>query len=720
MICRDPGPEWSLPFLAERITPSRRRRRGSFGAGSVEGFEAQSRLWSLRLLAYGMRRPRIVPPIVDQDLLCPLLGLDAETLEDLSSAQVRQAVRSRLRETPSGPPRRSGPLMRNVRRLAKLLDLSAAETELLLFTVVLHSDNLLRECGERAGDLNSGDLVRLLSAVLELARPDIECALHREGTLRAAGLVEVDHRGSYALAGKLELLKGAGSALLTEQRDLHALFVAQFRPSPRARVRLDQYPHLKEPVELLLRYIQRVLETRARGVNILLHGRSGTGKTELARALSEALGATLYEVASGDEDGDGIEGADRFRAYRLCQRMLSRHPRHLILFDEVEDVFPRPSAFWLGRSSSEGRTKGWVNQLLEENPVPTFWLSNHVDQFDPAYLRRFDYVQELPVPPRQVRRGMLQSALGDLPVSEETLDRLAGNEHLTPADIERARKVVARLGADTPGEMEAVLERTLRGHFEVRGIPFSLKPRGLPTLPYDLDYCHASTDLRSLAEGLGRTRQGRVCLYGPPGTGKTAFGQHLAEHLDCPLIERRASDLLDMYLGRTEKNIAAMFRQAASEGAILLLDEADSFLRSRQGAVRSWEVTQVNELLKQLEEFEGIFVCATNLMEQLDEAVLRRFDFKVEYRFLTREQAERLFLATLRESAPGAERLGEQILFRLARLDNLTPGDFATVLRQTRLSDEDLVAETLLERLDTESRLKGAHTSRAIGFTASL
>jgi transitional endoplasmic reticulum ATPase len=702
----------------------RRRRRGSLGAGSVEGFEAQSRLWSLRLLAYGMRRPRSGPTLVDHDVLRPLLGLDGETLEGLSAAQLRQAVRERLWETTSVVRPRSGPLMRNVRRLAKLLELTAAESEVLLFTVVLHSDNLLRESSERAGDLNSGDLVRLLATVLDLERADIEQALQRDGTLRAAGLVEVDHRGAFSLPGKLELLKGAAGALLTDQRDLHALFSAQFRPSPQAKVRLEQYPHLKESVEFLLCYVRRVLETRAPGVNILLHGRPGTGKTQLVRALSEVLGTTLYEVASGDEDGDGIEGAERFRAYRLSQRMLSRRPRHLILFDEVEDVFPRTSprtTLWFGGSSSEGRTKGWVNQLLEENPVPTFWLSNHVHQIDLAYLRRFDHVLELPLPPRGVRRGMLQSALGDLPVTEETLERLAGNEHLTPADIERARKVVSRLGpADTPGGVEAALEHALRGHFEVRGIPFSMKPRGLPTLPYDLDYCQASIDLRSLAEGLGRTRQGRICLYGPPGTGKTAFGHHLAERLDCPLIERRSSDLFDMYLGQTEKNIAAMFRQATSEGAILLLDEADSFLRSRLGAVRSWEVTQVNELLKQLEEFQGIFVCATNLMDHVDEAVLRRFDFKVEYRYLTRQQAERLFLATLQKCGAGRRRPGEPTLSRLARLDNLTPGDFATVVRRVHLSGEDLGAHTLLEGLEAERRLKCAHAGRPIGFTASV
>ena len=103
---------------------------------------------------------------------------------------------------------------------------------------------------------------------------------------------------------------------------------------------------------------------------------------------------------------------------------------------------------------------------------------------------------------------------------------------------------------------------------------------------------------------------------------------HLAEVLDRPLMLKRASDLQSKWLGEAEQNMARMFRDATTDGAVLLLDEADTFLRDRRGAEKSWEVSQVNEMLTQLETFHGVFIASTNLMESLDQAALRRFELK--------------------------------------------------------------------------------------------
>ena len=90
---------------------------------------------------------------------------------------------------------------------------------------------------------------------------------------------------------------------------------------------------------------------------------------------------------------------------------------------------------------------------------------------------------------------------------------------------------------------------------------------------------------------------------------------------------RLASDLVSKYVGETEQAMARMFAEAEEEQAVPLLDEADSFLRSRQRAERHHEVTEVNQMLAGMERFAGIFICTTNLFDQLDEAALRRFTF---------------------------------------------------------------------------------------------
>ena len=238
-------------------------------------------------------------------------------------------------------------------------------------------------------------------------------------------------------------------------------------------------------------------------------------------------------------------------------------------------------------------------------------------------------------------------------------------------------------------------------------------------LTYRLDVINPDRDIKDLLQGLKRHGTARLCLYGPPGTGKTALGKHIAQVLDKPLVVKRASDLLDMFVGGTEKLIAQMFSQARAEDAVLLLDEADSFLRDRKHARQSWEVTQVNELLTQMEAFEGLFICSTNLMDDLDTASIRRFDFKVKFDYMTPEQVTLMFRQTLKDHGVRF-RMSQRWASRFSRYRNLTPGDFATVVRQQRLSDHPLTAETLFDALVREAEKKKKNRSTGIGFLADL
>ncbi|MCU0755953.1 MAG: ATP-binding protein [Xanthomonadales bacterium] len=184
---------------------------------------------------------------------------------------------------------------------------------------------------------------------------------------------------------------------------------------------------------------------------------------------------------------------------------------------------------------------------------------------------------------------------------------------------------------------------------------------------------------------LAEIRQGRLCLYGPPGTGKSAWAQYLAERLGVPMLQKRASDLLSKWVGDNEKHIAAAFAEAAREGALLLIDEADSLLHDRRKAQQRWQVAQVNELLTQIEIYDGLLVICTNLYEDLDPAALRRFDIRAEFAYLRPEQATALLDECIdRHGIPVDAPSLAAAQQRLQRLDRLTPGDFQTVLRRNR------------------------------------
>ena len=136
-----------------------------------------------------------------------------------------------------------------------------------------------------------------------------------------------------------------------------------------------------------------------------------------------------------------------------------------------------------------------------------------------------------------------------------------------------------------------------------------------------------------LAEQIVRSpsRALSFCLSGPPGTGKSAYARYLAERLDMEILEKRFSDLTSLYLGQSEKAIAAAFEEAADLRAFLILDEADSLLRDRAVARNSWEVTQVDEMLTWTESHRFPFACTTNAPDLLDPALARFILFKVRF-----------------------------------------------------------------------------------------
>ena len=167
-----------------------------------------------------------------------------------------------------------------------------------------------------------------------------------------------------------------------------------------------------------------------------------------------------------------------------------------------------------------------------------------------------------------------------------------------------------------------------------------------------------------------------------------------------------------MWVGGTEKNIAECFQQAETEGAILLIDEIEGFLQDRREARHSWEVTGVNEMLTQMESFAGIFIASTNLVDNLDQASLRRFDLKIKFDFLRSGQSQALlesYCNTLNLNTPN-----NTLAARLGRLNNLTQGDFAAVMRRHRFNPVCSAAD-IVAALEEECCLK-ENFKRPIGF----
>ncbi|MGI4721125.1 MAG: AAA family ATPase [Janthinobacterium lividum] len=677
------------------------------------------RLWMLRMLVpLAGHRELVGPRGFLDDAVARVLGLD-EWIDPEDREFEPAAVRARLRELHRHAERctdRALPpiLDANIARLAELVGLSPTESAILGFATLLHHERELDKTADTLGVLSSGAIADVLALLLDLPVHEVRRALLGHGVLARSGLLNVDRGGTALLAAKLDLLsRQFAESILGSETDPIALLRDTVAPSTPARLQLADFPHLDDALAILLPYLAQAVAGNRHGVNVFVHGAPGTGKSELARALAAALGCELFEVASEDEDGDPVTGERRLRAFRAAQSFFDR--RHaLLLFDEVEDIFGDSGAPFGARSTAQ-RRKAWLNRMLEQNRVPTLWLSNTAEDIDPAFMRRFDMVVEVPVPPRAQRERILLAACGDL-ADAPTLARMASADALAPAVAERAASVVRAIRGqfDAAGAalaLEWLASRTL----EAQGHP-ALDGGAAVRLPDDYDpaILNADADLSALAAGLAAGRSARLCLYGPPGTGKTAFGRWLADRLGMPLLSKSASELMSKWVGDSEKAIAAAFRQAEREGALLMIDEVDSFLRDRGGARQSWEVTRVNEMLTRMENFGGVFVASTNLMGDIDPAALRRFDLKIRFGYLPPDQAALLLARHCAGLGLGTPLPGD--VDRLRRLAMLTPGDFAALVRRHRFTPFDDAA-ALVAALEQECALKHGRQA-AIGFLA--
>ena len=538
----------------------------------------------------------------------------------------------------------------------------------------------------------------LIALLLQASVAEVAAQLTADAKLRASGLLHLD---KYSGLRVLERLVSLVRLDMLPAADFYDQLLGAPEGEPLA---WESFTHLGREADIAASVLRAALARRQGGINVLLYGPPGTGKTSFAATLAAQVGARLRPVAEADEDGDEPQRHERLAGLRLAQR-LAVPGETLLLFDEAEDLFVSR-----GRMDDEPVTSSrvFIHRMLERGPVPVIWTANDIGVLGPAVLRRMTMCLELRVPNLATRTKLWR--------------RMGETEGVVLGEVDATR--LARLVPAAPAVASAAMRATrlAEGDAEtarliVEGVARAVHGGSLPApepeldASYDPALVNADCDLDALIRDLMRKdAPGAVSflLSGPPGAGKSAWVRHLATQMGLPVLHKRASDLLNPFVGGTEQNIAGAFAEARDTQAFLVFDEADSLLLERADAVRSWEISQVNEMLTWMESHDLPFACTTNLADRLDRASLRRFLVKLRFDWLTPAQARLAF----------RRFFGVAPTVALDALRTLTPADFALVRRRAALRGGSADPGVLVQLLkaECEQRIGGR---LPVGFAPS-
>ena len=473
-------------------------------------------------------------------------------------------------------------------------------------------------------------------------------------------------------------------------------------------------------------HILKLLEKKQNTpTHILLYGPPGTGKTSFSHGISKKLGIPAYEIARDVKN----ESKSRRAGLVACMNMTNSDQGSLIIVDEADNMLNTMGSWFM---RGETQDKGWLNHFLEEPGARVIWITNSIRNIEDSVLRRFAFSLYFKPFNRHQRiklwDGILRINKAKRHFNQPDIEYFAKKYSVNAGAIDLAVKKAIETNSGSKKNIQKAVKISLESYQALKNSGREPANKDKIENNYTLDGLNTDGDINEMLVQLEkfnryllhpedeRRLNFNLLFHGPPGTGKSEFARYIADRLDREIICKRYSDLQSKYVGEGEQNIKRAFEEAETEEAILIIDEADSMLFSRNGARQSWEISFTNEFLTQMERFKGILICTTNRLKALDDASIRRFNHKTGFDYLGPDGNVIFYKKLLSPLSKTVLDKTNEVL--LKRMTCLSPGDFKVIKdRFSFYPRKDVSPENLIQALQDEERIKKMQSGdKPIGF----
>ncbi len=464
---------------------------------------------------------------------------------------------------------------------------------------------------------------------------------------------------------------------------------------------------------------------------MLFVGKSGTGKTMLANAISNHLNKKILLF--------------NFNNLSQMQSMMDDQQVFSVLFREA-----RMNDAILFFDESEAILENRLNDLLieiEKHEGIVIFATNAEFSIDDAMRRRINLIINLPDPGPGLRREIWKNHLPEkLNLDENVdLDQLAKRYELNGGLIKNAVfsalfQAVNENGTQKPAMKMEHLEYGARDQLQNKLFMSNMQRMRVPHTALedivlrrsDLDQIREIVNIeksRKVLEGqwgfdeIFPDHKGvAVLFHGPSGTGKTITAEAIAYEMGKKLKIVNYSQVLSMFIGGTEKALESLFKEVADSESILLFDEADALFAKRTPVSHSndrYANVETDVLLSLVERYNTFTILTTNYLDNIDKAFYRRMSYIIEFNIPTEKERVKLWKKLTPKKLP----LAEDVNFnKLARDHEFTGGDIRNVIiraathKAGTLEKDVVVNQEDFETFCNEIKKAKANGREKIGF----